>query len=471
MPSRSDTPPATRRSTSVARARRAEERDVRRRRRRGTGRTGGRRGRPARRRAPRASAGGAAPPPGERGEPLRPRVEPDRQPVAGDLEAVGAGAAGRRRSPSPGTTRVAPGREREPDRVGRLEAAGELDRDRDARRDRADGLEVRRACRAARRRSRRGGSAARRARRTARRSGRAGPSGAPTPAATPGQNTTRERPRSRSIDGMTCTSGAALDGAAARRAARADAAGARRPAAIVSRSSRRWKLIGSDPLRAACRGSRAGRSAARGGAARRRGAGAAAPCRAGTTAGRSACRCSAGPRPGRSAPSKLVCSTRNSDRLVDAQISPRCIRTSRMIRQARQIASVYMFEPEVRGVVEALLAHHLLGVHPPALDELRARRSASRVSDGWRFATASWRWWPGYASWMLVLLIELKLCSRIAFGIVADRRRDDVDALRRRVELRRREVGRERDDVAEVLGRRDDVDPLVRRDGRRCRGR
>src|SRR3954470_21956913 len=28
-------------------------------------------------------------------------------------------------------------------------------------------------------------------------------------------------------------------------------------------------------------------------------------------------------------------------------------------------------EPEVRRVVEALLAHHLLGVHPPALDELR----------------------------------------------------------------------------------------------------
>jgi hypothetical protein len=30
-----------------------------------------------------------------------------------------------------------------------------------------------------------------------------------------------------------------------------------------------------------------------------------------------------------------------------------------------------------------------------------------RVRLGWRFATASWRWWPGYASWMLVLLIEL----------------------------------------------------------------
>ena len=35
---------------------------------------------------------------------------------------------------------------------------------------------------------------------------------------------------------------------------------------------------------------------------------------------------------------------------------------------------------------------------------------------GGAFATDSWRWWPGYASWMLVLLIELQLCSRIASG-------------------------------------------------------
>ena len=41
---------------------------------------------------------------------------------------------------------------------------------------------------------------------------------------------------------------------------------------------------------------------------------------------------------------------------------------------------------------------------------------SSRVSDGIRRAVSSWRWWPGYASWMLVLLIELTLCSRIASG-------------------------------------------------------
>ena len=87
-----------------------------------------------------------------------------------------------------------------------------------------------------------------------------------------------------------------------------------------------------------------------------------------------------------------------------------------MIRQARQIASVCMFSRKFGGGVEALLAHHLLGVHPPALDELRGvgqQPGQRRVA---RSRRDSWRWWPGYASWMLVLLIELKLCSRIAFG-------------------------------------------------------
>ncbi len=31
-------------------------------------------------------------------------------------------------------------------------------------------------------------------------------------------------------------------------------------------------------------------------------------------------------------------------------------------------------------------------------------------------AADSWRWWPGYASWTLVLLIEARLCSRIISG-------------------------------------------------------
>ena len=173
-PSRSDTPPATRMSASVERTRRPSELRVR---------LGA-----AVRQDEAADAAGdelvgerlerrrrRGPSPGERGEPLRPRVEPDRQPVAGDAEAVGE------------ERRVVddvhrqddarrPGREGEPDLVGALEPAGELDRDRDPRRDRADDVEVRRAAALARRRSRRRGRPGRRARRTARRSGRAGPS-------------------------------------------------------------------------------------------------------------------------------------------------------------------------------------------------------------------------------------------------------------------------------------------------------
>ena len=64
---------------------------------------------------------------------------------------------------------------------------------------------------------------------------------------------------------------------------------------------------------------------------------------------------------------------------------------------------------------------------------------------------------------MLVLLIELeKLCSRIAVGLPSTDGRDDVDAPSGPLSNGSRvEVGRERDDVAQVLGRRDDVDPLV----------
>ena len=49
--------------------------------------------------------------------------------------------------------------------------------------------------------------------------------------------------------------------------------------------------------------------------------------------------------------------------------------------------------------------------------------------------------------------------------VVVDRRRDDVDALGVVVERRGLEVGRERHDVAQVLGRLDDLDALVVGDG------
>ena len=51
-------------------------------------------------------------------------------------------------------------------------------------------------------------------------------------------------------------------------------------------------------------------------------------------------------------------------------------------------------QPEARVVVEAVLAHHQLRVHPPALDELGGvgHQPGQRRM---RRATSSWRWWPG----------------------------------------------------------------------------
>ena len=86
-----------------------------------------------------------AAPPRERREAIRPRVEADREPVAGDREA-----AGERVGPLDDRDREhdprGPRGEREPHVVGLLEAARDLERDRDPRRDRADGLEVGRRC-------------------------------------------------------------------------------------------------------------------------------------------------------------------------------------------------------------------------------------------------------------------------------------------------------------------------------------
>ena len=117
-------------------------------------------------------------------------------------------------------------------------------------------------------------------------------------------------------------------------------------------------------------------------------------------------------------------------------------------------------DPEARVVVEAVLAHQQLGVHAPALDELGGvgQQAGQRRDPAGR--------------------VELEVVARVGLvdagvadrgevvlehrvGVVADRRGDDVDALRVGVERRRREVRRERDDVAQELGRLDDVDPLV----------
>ena len=78
-----------------------------------------------------------------------------------------------------------------------------------------------------------------------------------------------------------------------------------------------------------------------------------------------------------------------------------------MIRQARQIASVARAtrnsgpasKPSSRIICSLYIAQ------PSANSGASAKR---RVSDGCRIATASWRWWPGYASWMLVLLMPAR---------------------------------------------------------------
>ena len=93
-------------------------------------------------------------------------------------------------------------------------------------------------------------------------------------------------------------------------------------------------------------------------------------------------------------------------------------------------------EAEVGGRIEALLAHHLLGVHPPSLDELRGvghqpghRRVA--VGDAQLEVVAGIR----LVDARVADRAEVVLAHRVR--VVTDRRRDDVDALRPRVELRR----------------------------------
>ena len=131
-----------------------------------------------------------------------------------------------------------------------------------------------------------------------------------------------------------------------------------------------------------------------------------------------------------------------------------------MIRHARQIASVWRMTSVLRRVVEAVLAHHQLRVHPPAFDEFR------RVGE----QTRQRRMAAGRIELQVmtgVRLVDARVADRgavvLAHGVqvAVDRRRDDVDALRLRVERGGREVRGERDDVAQVLGRLDDVDPLV----------
>ena len=370
--------------------------------RRGRGRSAARRGRRARRASARGSAAAGAMP-RERGEPVgarrRARPRASRRRPRGSPRSAAGSSATRQRGHDPRR----PGGEREPDRVRRC------------RRRRRAGAASRPAPRS-RRPPRGSPGAPRRApsksttwisgaprptKCSAIRSGRS--VGAPMPVATPGQKTTRERPLSRSIAGMTCTG--------VRRPCAAPAAVGRALAGAGATLAEQRPAVEADRQRAARGAARRGSRAAR------------TPPRAGACSSARSCeqqdlaqqvrqlvgrrvRVAARPRPARSARSKPVCSTRKSV-ASSIEISPRCIRTSRMIRQARQIASVCEREPELRRRRRSPARASSARCTCPSPRRTPGASTWARVSDGWRSPTASWRWWPGYASWMLVLLIEL----------------------------------------------------------------
>ena len=238
---------------------------------------------------------------------------------------------------------------------------------------------------------------ARRAPRSARRSARAGRSGRRCPAAAPGQKTTRERPASRSMAGMTCMR---------RRSAAARLAG-EQPAVEADRQ----RAVPQQRVVERLEGERV----ARAGAARRRAGRAAASGRAGTTAGRSAGRCTSWTSAAAFGRSKPVCSTRKS-----------------VASSTRQLAAVHPdVEDDPAGPPDRVGVQRRRGSAGrrrsparassarstcPSPRRTRGRRPAAGSATGAGGAASSWRWWPGYASWMLVLLIEARLCSRIAFG-------------------------------------------------------
>ena len=159
------------------------------------------------------------------GQPLRPRVEPDREPVAGDREAraqvVRSVRDGRRRGPRAWHPPRRRAGSRHPIRRRRQAGAGPRSGPRSRRPPRGWP-----ALRLVRRRSRRGGGAAPPSPRTAPRSGRAGRSA----------HRSRRRRRASRRD------------ASGRPRGRSRGSPARTDQAPVV-SSRRWKLIGSEPLR------------------------------------------------------------------------------------------------------------------------------------------------------------------------------------------------------------------------------
>ena len=151
-----------------------------------------------------------------------------------------------------------------------------------------------------------------------------------------------------------------------------------------------------------------------------------------------------------------------ADRLLDRHLAPVHPHVQDDPAGAPDRVRVHV-QAEVRGVIEALLPHHLLAVHAPALDEFRGldhEPRERRMAAGDRQLEVMAR----------VRLVDARVADRAVvvlahrIRVVVDRRGDDVDAGRAPIELRRVEVGRKWDHVAQVLGRFDDLDPLVGRD-------
>ncbi len=86
-----------------------------------------------------------------------------------------------------------------------------------------------------------------------------------------------------------------------------------------------------------------------------------------------------------------------------------------MIRQERQIASVYMIT-RCSGVASKPSSRIICSQYMAQPSTNSGASIIRRDRLGCAIAALSWRWWPGYASWMLVLLIEAQLCSIMARG-------------------------------------------------------
>ena len=76
-----------------------------------------------------------------------------------------------------------------------------------------------------------------------------------------------------------------------------------------------------------------------------------------------------------------------------------------MIRQARQTASVYIAVRKA-GPASKPSSRIICSEYMPHPSTNSGASVSIRVRLGCLAATASWRWWPGYASWMLVFEIE-----------------------------------------------------------------